>query len=77
MSTQERGKSFYKLSLTCGTIPLLTGITIFVLWLFTRWGWLMFAGIANLYIGLLWVLIGSIYLIIYLRNESKSGRATT
>ena len=52
----------YRVALICGALPLLVGISIFLLWLLTRWDWLMLAGLFTLYGGLAIFLIGSISL---------------
>lgn len=49
----------YRVALICGALPLLVGISIFVLWLITRWDWLMLAGIYTLYGGVAIFLIGA------------------
>lgn len=41
----------YRLALFCGATPLLVGLSIFFLWLFTHWQWLMIAGILTLAAG--------------------------
>ncbi|SIO67317.1 hypothetical protein SAMN05444166_8332 [Singulisphaera sp. GP187] len=41
---------YYKISLICGATPLFVGIAIFLLWLITRWDWLMAAGLLTLYL---------------------------
>jgi hypothetical protein len=41
----------YRLALICGALPLLGGISIFLLWLISRWEWLMLAGVFTLYGG--------------------------
>lgn len=48
----------YRIALTCGATPLLIGASIFILWLITRWNWLMMAGIFTLYGGVAVVLAG-------------------
>ena len=48
----------YRLALVCGAFPLLIGVSIFVLWLITRWDWLMMAGICTLYGGVAIFLVG-------------------
>ncbi len=34
----------YRIALICGAVPLLLGVSIFTLWLITRWHWLPWAG---------------------------------
>jgi hypothetical protein len=41
----------YRLAMFCGASPLLVGVSIFVLWLLTRWDLLMIAGILTLAAG--------------------------
>ena len=38
----------YWVALICGAIPLVAGVSIFLLWLMTRWDGLMAAGIYTL-----------------------------
>jgi len=52
----------YRVALICGALPLLVGVSIFLLWLITRWDWLMMAGIFTLYGGVAVFFIGSIAL---------------
>ena len=49
----------YRIALTCGVTPLLVGVTIFLLWLITRWDWLMIAGAATLYGGVAAFFVGA------------------
>lgn len=53
----------YRVALFCGAFPLLVGVSIFVLWLVTRWNWLMVAGIGTLYGGVAIVLVGVVALV--------------
>jgi hypothetical protein len=41
----------FRVALICGACPLLVGCSIFFLWLFTRWEWLMIPGIFTLAAG--------------------------
>ncbi len=41
----------HTIALFCGSFPLGFGLSIFILWLGTRWSWLIFAGIFALFIG--------------------------
>ena len=52
----------YRHSLICGAIPLVTGISIFLLWVATRWSWLVQAGILTIVVGLFIVMFGLLYL---------------
>ena len=55
----------YRLALVCGAFPLLIGVSIFVLWLITRWDWLMMAGIFTFYGGVAVFLVGVLALAHY------------
>jgi hypothetical protein len=55
----------YRVALICGACPLLIGISIFMLWLITRWDWLMLAGILTLYGGAAILLVGVLALARY------------
>jgi hypothetical protein len=48
----------YRAAILCGAVPLLTGISIFLLWLATRWEWLMVAGLLTLYGGVFFFVTG-------------------
>ena len=48
----------YRVALICGAAPLLIGVSIFILWLITRWDWLMMAGIFTLYGGVAIFVVG-------------------
>lgn len=48
----------YRIALICGAAPLFIGISIFFLWLITRWNWLMMAGLFTIYGGIPIFLIG-------------------
>ncbi len=48
----------YRVALICGAFPLFVGISIFMLWLITRWDWLMGAGLFALWGGIAIFLIG-------------------
>jgi hypothetical protein len=52
----------YRVALICGVIPLLIGVPMFLLWLITRWDWLIMAGIFTLYGGVAIFLIDAIAL---------------
>jgi hypothetical protein len=52
----------FRVALFCGALPLLVGISIFLLWLITRWDWLMMAGIFTLYGGVAIFFVGAIAL---------------
>ena len=55
-------KRMYAIALTCGAVPLLVGVAIFLLWLITRWDWLMVAGLITMYAGIVIFFIGAIAL---------------
>ncbi|MFI5458362.1 MAG: hypothetical protein ACHRXM_23275 [Isosphaerales bacterium] len=52
----------YRVALICGAVPLVFGVSIFLLWLITHWDWLMMAGIFTLYSGLVIFAVGVIAL---------------
>ncbi len=51
-----------RLSVICGAAPLLAGVSLLLLWLVTRWGWLVYAGIITLYACLAVLAVGIIAL---------------
>lgn len=55
----------YRVALICGTLPLLVGVSIFVLWLVTRWDWLTLAGFYTLFGGVVIFLVGVVALACY------------
>jgi len=65
----------YRAALVCGAAPLLTGISIFLLWLVTRWDSLMLAGLHTIYAGLAAFAVGCIALTIYLWRAFRSPDA--
>jgi hypothetical protein len=60
-SASEMNRAF-KTAIACGALPLLTGSSIFAVWIVTRWDWLMGAGWFTLYAGLILVAVGAIAL---------------
>ena len=58
----DKIKSTYKIAFLCGFIPFILGISIFLLWLVSRWEILMFAGILNIYAGICAFIIGALCL---------------
>jgi len=62
-----------KVSVALVSIPLVLGVSIFILWLLTKWGILTLAGIFTIEGGLVCVVIGIILLIIYNIVRKKSG----
>ena len=63
----------YRLALTCGAVPLLLGVSIFFLWVITRWDWLMMAGVATLYAGVAAFFIGAFALACFCWLASRSA----
>jgi len=55
----------YRIALVCGALPLVTGISIFLLWLLTRWQWLMIAGFITVIGGIALFLTGVVMLANY------------
>jgi len=55
-------KRVYRIAVICGFIPLLVGISIFVIWLITRSDWLMLAGLLTIYGGIALFVVGAIAL---------------
>jgi hypothetical protein len=53
----------YRIATICGATPLLVGVVIFLLWLVTRWDWLMAAGMFTIYGGVAMLLFGAIALV--------------
>ena len=52
----------FRVALICGVLPLLFGVSIFLLWLVTRWDWLEMAGVFTLFGGVALFLVGAIAL---------------
>ncbi len=71
-------KRSFLLALLCGAIPLIIGIVIFLLWLFTRGDWLMKAGIFTIYGGVGLFVVGAAALMNYFwtawRNPDQSRK---
>ena len=69
-----------RLAFLCGITPLTVGVAVFLTWWLTRWHWLMAAGIATLYGGLLLACIGTICLVAFawtsVRGRPASRRQT-
>lgn len=55
----------YRIALFCGALPLVVGVSIFLLWLITRWNWLMMAGLFTLYGGVAISFIGIVSLALF------------
>ena len=68
----------FRIALLCGLLPLLVGVSLFVLWIITGWDWLMVGGFFTLYGGLASFLIGAIALARYCwaacRSADPQGR---
>jgi len=62
----------YRLALACGAIPLLMGVSVFLLWLITRWDGLMVAGMVTLCGGMALFLIGVVALMRYWSLASQT-----
>ena len=52
----------YRFAILCGALPLTAGISIFLLWAWTRWDWLELAGIYTIYGGVGFFLLGMVSL---------------
>ncbi|HDZ68993.1 MAG TPA: hypothetical protein ENH43_01040 [Phycisphaerales bacterium] len=61
----------YRISIAFGATPLVIGVSIFILWYFTRADFLTTAGLFTILGGLFFVLIGVVCLIIYLWCEAR------
>jgi hypothetical protein len=66
---------FYKIALLCGFVPLLVGISIFLLWLVVRWRWLAVAGFFTICGGFLLFLAGVIALACFCWAEFRKPNA--
>jgi hypothetical protein len=51
-----------KMAYVCGAGPLLLATLIFITWIFTRWSWLMAAGLVLIYVGFATVIVGAGFL---------------
>jgi hypothetical protein len=58
-------KGAYRAALACGALPLVTGASIFGLWVVTRREWLMVAGVFTLFVGLALFVVGALALARY------------
>lgn len=69
---------FYRVAFVCGAAPLLAGISVFLLWLLTRWGPLMVTGVLTICAGFGAFVMGCIALAIYcwrgLRSRDSNRR---
>ncbi|MBL4883484.1 MAG: hypothetical protein JKY95_02975 [Planctomycetaceae bacterium] len=66
-----------KTAVVCGAVPLICGISIFLLWLLTRWEWLMGAGLITLGVGIVLFLIGILSLFVYWTSGDRDKRNNT
>jgi hypothetical protein len=55
-------KGAYRVALACGALPLVAGIAVFLLWIPTRWEWLMGAGVLVLVVGVALFAVGTLAL---------------
>ncbi len=67
--------SWLRAAVVLGLIPLATGTSIFLLWLLTRWDWLMVAGILTVCGGVACVTAGLVCLIAYAVLARRRNRA--
>ncbi|HEX5138280.1 MAG TPA: hypothetical protein VFY93_14995 [Planctomycetota bacterium] len=58
-------KGAYRAAIVCGLLPLVVGTSIFLLWVVTRWEWLMGAGLFALFFGLALFAVGVLALARY------------
>jgi hypothetical protein len=63
----------FRVAVLSGLLPLLVGVSLFVLWIITRWDWLVAGGFVMLYGGLVSFLIGAIALACYCWAASRSA----
>ena len=52
----------YRVALISGALPLLVGVSLFTLWIITRWDWLIMAGVFALYGGVAIFCVGAVAL---------------
>ena len=64
----------FRVALFCGLLPLITGISIFVLWLITGWLWLEVAGFFTILGGTALVIIGMGALGYFCREANRESR---
>jgi len=58
MTTRPPMSLSYRIALSCGALPLVVGISVFVLWLVTRWDSLMPIGATVIGVGVVFFLVG-------------------
>ena len=61
-------------AVVCGAAPLAVGVAVFLVWLLTRWNWLMFAGILTIYGGLAVVAVGAASLVVFVWKSLRAGQ---
>ena len=62
---------WFRISVTCGALPLTAGVLTYFIWLLTRWSWLTMAGLFIIYSGMALVLIGTLGLIVFVWKSFK------
>jgi hypothetical protein len=65
-----------KAAVLLGLTPLATGVSVYLMWLFVRWDWLVFAGVFTVCGGLLCVAAGLASLVVYWRLARRQGDVT-
>ncbi len=63
----------FRVAVLSGLLPLLVGVSLFVLWIISRWDWLMVGGFVTLYGGLVSFLIGVVALTCYCWAACRSA----
>jgi len=71
MFSKSMNRSLHVAAL-CGVLPLLVGVLLFVVWVITRWDWLMLGGLFTLYVGLACFIVGVIALAQYCWQVSRA-----
>lgn len=66
-------KPSMKLSIVCGVVPLILGIAVFLVSAFMLAGWVVYAGMTTLVVGLVCVLIGVVNLALWARQASRAN----
>jgi hypothetical protein len=65
-----------KCSIALGASPLIIGTLIYFTWRLTRWHWLGMMGLMTILIGFIVFLAAAVCLILHLKSESRTGRAS-
>jgi hypothetical protein len=60
-----------KWAIALGAAPLVTGVTVYLLWRITRWPWLELAGLATIAVGCLAVLAGVVLLLLHIHRQAR------